>query len=163
MNRASRLLHDPTSFASPPPPPATRCDFQQLTLKPRGAFQTSISTSDVVRTAGIDGSASALRATENAGFGMGVILCREVAASQHTIPRLCEGLLNLLCSWPSVRGAAAGDHEQQNFDSGSRRIRSRLLHHPTATRRCVVRDTEPPSAQGWTDRTSGHTGGMRNL
>jgi hypothetical protein len=60
----------------------------------------------------VDGSASGLRAPEKSGFGMGVILAKWIAASQHSLrrawardipdlpslPRLCEGLLLTLRS-----------------------------------------------------------------
>jgi len=70
MNGATRLLHDPTSSASPPPAHPTRGAFQQLPLKPRGALQASINfpnASNVAdRLAPIDGSASALCSIEKA-------------------------------------------------------------------------------------------------
>jgi hypothetical protein len=60
MNGAKRLLHDPTSFASPPSAPTTRGAFQQLPLKPRRGFLRSPAILPEYTV--MDGCASALYA-----------------------------------------------------------------------------------------------------
>jgi hypothetical protein len=96
IGRTSRLLHHLTSSASSPSAPATRGAFQQLPLKPRGAFQATSTVSDISdnpdRCAEIDGSASARCAIEKARFSGGFSTsstAESIAASQHTLPKAC--------------------------------------------------------------------------
>jgi hypothetical protein len=180
IERASRLLHDPTSSALSPSAPAMRAAFQQLPVKPRGAFRAASTYSDISgyadRFAEIDGFASAPCAIEKAWFFRGFrspTIGEGIAATQHTLPSdSMRGTLFasalIVFVWHATDRVATRiplfhwlfDHALFGKGNISQHTSRRLL---AATRRCVVMDdTKPPSAQRQTHRMWGVAGGMQN-